>query len=152
MSKLKKLPEKNLRFILKKMEEGIGRFGTPNELINHSNNSVVKDIFDDIGMTVDKDDLGFIYALYRLNPNYKTEKIQLPQLHTYEVVTRRYATISVRELWKSTVESYFDDENDVQDFDAWFGESDWWNGEMIDREEYDEETTDTEYDEINKLS
>jgi hypothetical protein len=52
------------------------------------------------------------------------------------------------------VESYFDDENDVQQFGEWFGGSgsDWWEGDMIDRDEYDEENTDVEIDEINKLS
>ena len=96
--------------------------------------------------------LSFIFSLYRLNPNSDTEPLKIPQLHTYEVYTKRYATISVKELWKNTVESYFEDEDDVQDFDSWFGGADWWEGEMVDREEYDEETTDTDYDEINKLS
>jgi hypothetical protein len=50
------------------------------------------------------------------------------------------------------VESYFDDENDVQTFEEWFGGNDWWDGEMIDRDEYEEETTETEVDEINKIS
>jgi hypothetical protein len=70
------------------------------------------------------------------------------------VITKRHATISVVELWKNEVESYFEDENDVQNFGEWFGgsSSDWWDGEMIDRDEYDEETSETEVDEINKLS
>jgi hypothetical protein len=35
---------------------------------------------------------------------------------------------------------------------GWFDNSDWWDGDMIDRDEYDEETTDTDIDEINKIS
>ena len=53
---------------------------------------------------------------------------------------------------KNTIENYLEDEPDVQDFEEWFGEADWWSGEMIDRDEYDEETRDTDIDEINKIS
>jgi hypothetical protein len=152
MSKFKSLSEKNMKFLLRRMYEDINNFGSTRDLISGVNQKILKDILDDIGMTVDNEDLSFIFSLYRLNPNYDTEPIKIPQLHTYEVYTKRHATISVRELWKSNVESYFEDENDVQDFDSWFGGTDWWEGEMVDREEYDEETTDTDYDEINKLS
>jgi len=152
MSKLKKLPEKNLKFILKRMKDDIDRFGRPNNFISGSNRSIIKDIFDDIGLTLDTDDLSFIFALYKLNPNPEVGNLQIPQLHRYDVITKRYATISVREYWKNSIESYFEDENDVQDFDSWFGGADWWEGELIDREEYDEETTEADYDEINKIS
>ena len=103
-------------------------------------------------MTANNEDFSFIFALYRMNPNYETEPIKIPELHTYEITTKRYATINVREYWKNTIKNYLEDENDVQDFEEWFGESDWWSGEMIDRDEYDEETTDTDIDEINKIS
>jgi methyl-accepting chemotaxis protein len=73
---------------------------------------------------------------------------------TQKSLTESNATISVVELWKNEVESYFEDENDVQNFVEWFGGSgsDWWEGDMIDRDTYDEETTETEVDEINKIS
>ena len=58
----------------------------------------------------------------------------------------------MREYWKNTFKSYLEDEDDVQDFVGWFDNSDWWDGDMIDRDEYDEETTDTDIDEINKIS
>ena len=152
MSKLKKLPEKNFKFILKRMYDDIDRFGRNGDLISGANQKIVRDIFDDIGISIDQDDLSFIFSLYRMNPNYETESIKVPELHTYEIITRRYARISVKELWKNTVDSYLEDEDDVQEFDSWFGGSDWWEGEMLDRDEYDEETTDTDIDEINKIS
>jgi hypothetical protein len=152
MSKFKNLTEKNMKFLLRRMYEDINNFGSTRHLISGVNQKILKDILDDIGMTPTNEDLSFIFSLYRLNPNYDTEPIKIPQLHTYEIYTKRYANISVKELWKSNVESYFEDENDVQDFDSWFGVIDWWEGQMVDREEYDEETTETEYDEINKLS
>jgi len=152
MSKLEKLPEKNFKFILKRMYDDIDRFGRNGDLISGFNQKIVKDIFDDIGISIDKDDLGFILALYKLNPNFATEKIKIPELNTYEVITKRYANVSIREYWKNEVDSYFEDEDDVNDFISWFGGSDWWEGEMIDREDYDEETTDTDIDEINKLT
>jgi hypothetical protein len=152
MSKLEKLPEKNFKFILKRMYDDIDRFGRNGDLISGANKKIVKDIFDDIGISIDQYDLGFILALYKLNPNFATEKIKIPELHTYEVITKRYANVSIREYWKNEVDSYFEDEDDVNDFISWFGGSDWWEGEMIDREDYDEETTDTDIDEINKLT
>jgi len=152
MSKLKKLPKKNHKYILKRMKDDIDRFGRPRELISGSNNAVIKDIFDDIGITLDIDDLNFIFALYKLNPNPEVGNLQIPQLHRYKIVTKRLANVSIKEYWENTVESYFENEDDVQDFEGWFGGSDWWEGEMIDREEYDEETTDADIDEINKIS
>ena len=148
MSKLEKLPQKNIKFILKRMDESINR----GDLFSHANQRQLRQIFEDIGMSVDKNDLQFLFALYRENPNFLTEEIKLPKLHQYEIVTKRYARIDVREYWKNTHESYLDDEDDVIEFIDWFGGSDWWEGEMIDRDEYDEETTETETDEINKLS
>jgi hypothetical protein len=152
MSKFKNLTEKNMRFILKKMNNDIGNYGQPRELVSGVNEKIVKNILDDIGMSVETEDFSFIYSLYRMNPNYETEPIKIPELHTYEIITRRYATISVREYWKNTFKSYLEDEDDVQDFVGWFDNSDWWDGDMIDRDEYDEETTDTDIDEINKIS
>ena len=152
MSKLEKLPQKNLKFILKRMNEGIELLGDRRQLISSSTQKIVKDIFNDIGMNINDKDMEFVFALYRDNPNYLTEEIKIPELHEYEVITKRYATINVRELWKNTYESYFNDEDDVDDFQSWFGGADWWDGEMIDRDEYDEETDETEIDEINKLS
>jgi hypothetical protein len=148
MSKLEKLPQKNLKFILKRMDEGLDK----TSLISYHNQKVIKEIFDDIGMVVRGQDIDFIFALYRENPNFLTQELKLPTLHEYEIITKRYATISIREYWKNTHETYLDDEDDVDDFISWFGGGDWWNGEMIDREEFDEETAETEIDEINKLS
>lgn len=148
MSKLEKLPQKNLKFILKRMDEGLDK----TSLISYHNQKVIKEIFDDIGMVVRGQDIDFIFALYRENPNFLTEELKLPTLHEYEIITKRYATISIREYWKNTHETYLDDEDDVDNFISWFGGGDWWNGEMIDREEFDEETAETEIDEINKLS
>ena len=127
-------------------------YGKSKELVSNTNYKVIKNILDDIGMSVETEDFSFIFSLYRMNPNYETEPIKIPELHTYEITTKRYATINVREYWKNTIENYLEDENDVGDFEEWFGETDWWSGEMIDRDEYDEETTDTDIDEINKIS
>ena len=134
------------------MNNNIGDYGQPKELVSGANQKIVKDILDDIGMVAETKDLSFIFSLYRMNPNYETEPIKIPELHTYEIVTKRSATISVNELWKSTVENYLEYEGDVQEFIDWFDNTEWWEGEMIDRDEYDEETRDTDIDEINKIS
>ena len=134
------------------MNNNIGDYGRQKELVSGANQKIVKDILDDIGMVAETKDLSFIFSLYRMNPNYETEPIKIPELHTYEIVTKRSATISVNELWKSTVENYLEYEGDVQEFIDWFDNTEWWEGEMIDRDEYDEETTDTDIDEINKIS
>ena len=152
MSKFKNLTEKNMRFLLKRMNNNIGDYGQPKELVSGANQKIVKDILDDIGMVAETKDLSFIFSLYRMNPNYETEPIKIPELHTYEIITKRYATINVSELWKNTVENYLEYEGDVQEFIDWFDNTEWWEGDMIDRDEYDEETRDTDIDEINKIS
>lgn len=152
MSKFKNLTEKNMRFLLKRMNNNIDNYGQPTELVSGVNQKIVKDILDDIGMVAETEDLSFIFSLYRMNPNYETEPIKIPELHTYKITTKRYATISVIEFWKSTIENYLEYEGDVQEFMDWFDNPDWWEGEMIERDEYDEETTDTDIDEINKIS
>ena len=134
------------------MNNNIGDYGQPKELVSGANQKIVKDILDDIGMVAETKDLSFIFSLYRMNPNYETEPIKIPELHTYEIITKRCATINVSELWKNTVENYLEYEGDVQEFIDWFDNTEWWEGEMIDRDEYDEETTDTDIDEINKIS
>ena len=134
------------------MNNNIGDYGQPKELVSGANQKIVKDILDDIGMVAETKDLSFIFSLYRMNPNYETEPIKIPELHTYEIITKRYATINVSELWKNTVENYLEYEGDVQEFIDWFDNTEWWEGEMIDRDEYDEETRDTDIDEINKIS
>ena len=134
------------------MNNNIDDYGRPKELVSGANQKIVKNILDDIGMVAETKDLSFIFSLYRMNPNYETEPIKIPELHTYEIVTKRSATISVNELWKSTVENYLEYEGDVQEFIDWFDNTEWWEGEMIDRDEYDEETRDTDIDEINKIS
>ena len=103
MSKLKKLPEKNLRFILKRMKDDIDRFGRPNDFISGSNRSIINDIFDDIGLTLDTDDLSFIFALYKLNPNPEVGNLQIQKLLGYMESTKNMATIKKfedLEIWK----------------------------------------------------
>ena len=152
MSKFKNYSEKNLKFLLRRIRQDVDPFEKGKDLITNTGKKGVMSILGDIGLTADNDDLSFIFSLYKMNPNFETEPIRIPELHTYEVITKRYATIKVQELWKNEVDSYFDDENDFQDFDSWFGGSDWWDGQRIDRDEYDEETEETEYDSINKIS
>jgi hypothetical protein len=154
MSKFKNYSEKNLKFLLRRIRQDVDPFEKGKDLISNTGKKGVMSILEDIGLTADNGDLSFIFALYKMNPNFETERIRIPKLHTYEMITKRHATISVVELWKNEVESYFEDENDVQNFVEWFGGSgsDWWEGDMIDRDTYDEETTETEVDEINKIS
>jgi hypothetical protein len=152
MSKFKNYSEKNLKFLLRRIRQDVDPFENGNDLITNTGKKGVMNILGDIGLTADNNDLSFIFSLYKMNPNFETERIRIPKLHTYEVVTKRYAIIKVQELWKNEVDSYFDNENDFQDFDSWFGGSDWWDGQRIDRDEYDEETEETEYDSINKIS
>jgi hypothetical protein len=152
MSKFKNYSEKNLKFLLRRIRQDVDPFGKGKDLISNTGKKWVMNILEDIGLSADNNDLSFIFSLYKMNPNFETEPIRIPKLHTYEVITKRYAIIKVQELWRNNVDSYFDDENDFQDFDSWFGGSDWWEGQRIDRDEYDEETEETEYDSINKIS
>ncbi len=77
MSKLEKLPQKNLKFILKKICEGVYE----KDLFSHANQRLIRRIFDDIGININNKDIEFVFALYRDNPNFLTEEIKL--LFTY---------------------------------------------------------------------
>ena len=75
MSKLKNISEKNMRFILKRMNND--NYGKSKELVSNTNYKVIKNILDDIGMTANNEDFSFIFALYRMNPNKPLEHEEL---------------------------------------------------------------------------
>jgi hypothetical protein len=49
-------------------------------------------------------------------------------------------------------ESFLENAEDVNIFLAENDDYDWWDGEMIDSESYDEETLGTEIDDVKKIS
>jgi hypothetical protein len=152
-SRLENFPEKNLKFILKKMNEKIVYEPRFTNLISNESKKVITEIFDKIGLDKpDNADLTFLYQLYKDNPNYQSEPLEIPKLNTFGIVTKRHAILYVRELWESEVGTYLEDEKDVQSFEEWFGIADWWDGKMIERDYTDEETTDTDIESINKIS
>lgn len=150
MSRLKTFPEKNLKFILRRMINEIGPYDS--EIISYTSRKILKEIFDDIALSVDEDDIQFIFALYELNPNFETDRIKIPELHSYEVITKRVATVTIEEYYSNKVDSYFDNPEDLESYIGWFGgAADWWEGNLIDREERDEETVETETERIKKI-
>jgi hypothetical protein len=83
------------------------------------------------------EDYTFYFQLLRINPNYETESINVPNLHKYNVDTDVRVYESAEETWRREVYSYFNSkdmitqqvENNTDDM--------YWEGEMIHREVYD---------------
>lgn len=141
--------QKNLRLILKMINEEINR---KEDFFVSKYKQILQDKMSLINLElIDNDVYSFLIQLYIDNPNYQTEEITVPILNEYIVTTKRIATIDVREFYENEVSSYLKNEDDLQEMEEYYSLTDWWEGEMVDRDEYNEETMDTEIYEITRV-
>jgi hypothetical protein len=146
-SQFEKFPEKNLKLILRVISEVIYE----RDLFSYSNRKNIKSKLDDLGFQISSKDYEFLFELFRLNPNFETEKIQLPSLHNYEVTFQRSVVKYSVEHWEKDVESYLSKDNDIKEFIDEFDDVEWWDGELVDEDPGDEETTDLGIYDINRI-
>jgi hypothetical protein len=146
-SQFEKFSEKNLKLILRVISEVIYE----RDLINYSNRKNIKSKLDDLGFQISSKDYEFLFELFRLNPNFETEKIQLPLLHNYEVTFQRSVVKYSVEYWERDVESYLTNDNDLKGFIDEFDDVEWWEGKLVDEDPGDEETTDLGIYDINRI-
>jgi hypothetical protein len=146
-SQFEKFSEKNLKLILRVISEVIYE----RDLINYSNRKNIKSKLDDLGFQISSKDYEFLFELFRLNPNFETEKIQLPLLHNYEVTFQRSVVKYSVEYWERDVESYLTNDNDLKGFIDEFDDVEWWEGKLVDEDPGDEETTDLSIYDINRI-
>lgn len=141
--------QKNLRLILKMINEEINR---KEDFFISKYKQILQDKMSLINLElIDNDVYSFLIQLYIDNPNYQTEEITVPILNEYIVTTKRTATIDVREFYENEVSSYLKNEDDLQEMEEYYSLTDWWEGEMVDRDEFNEETMDTEIYEITRV-
>lgn len=146
-SQFEKFPEKNLKLILRVISEVIYE----RDLINYSNRKNIKSKLDDLGFQISSKDYEFLFELFRINPNFETEKIKLPSLHNYEITFERQVMKYATEYWEKDVESYLTGDNDLKEFIDEFDDVDWWDGKMVDEDLGNEETTDLGIYGINRI-
>jgi hypothetical protein len=147
-SQFEKFPEKNLKLILRVISEVI--YARP--LINFSNIRSIKTKMDDLGFQLSSEDYEFLFELIRLNPNFESEKIQLPSLHNYEVTFERSVVKYSAEYWERDVESYLSGNDDLKEFMDQYDDVEWWEGKLVDESIGEEETTDLNIYNINKTN
>lgn len=147
-SQFEQFPEKNLKLILRLISEVIYE----RDLINYSNRKNIKSKLDDLGFQITSKDYEFLFELFRLNPNFESEKIQIPSLHNYEVTFERQVIKYSTEYWEKDVQSYLTGDNDLKEFIDEFDDVDWWDGKMVDEDLGNEETTELNIYNINKTN
>lgn len=141
--------QKNLRLILKMINEEINR---KEDFFISKYKQLLQDKMALINLElIDNEVYSFLIQLYIDNPNYQTEEITVPILNEYIVTTKRTATIDFSEFYENEVSSYLKNEDDLQEMEEYYSVTDWWEGEMVDRDEYNEETMDTEIYEITRV-
>ena len=146
-SQFEKFPEKNLRLILRVISEVV----YDRDLVTYSNIRDIKSKLEDLGFRVSKIDYEFLFELMRMNPNFETEKIEMPSLHNYEITFARQVVKYSTEYWETDVESYLSDDKDLKSFVDEVDSVKWWDGKMVDEDFGDEETTDLTIYDINKI-
>lgn len=146
-SQFEKFPEKNLRLILRVISEVV----YDRDLVTYSNVRDMKSKLEDLGFQPSNMDYEFLFELMRLNPNFETEKIEMPSLHDYEITFARQVVRYSTEYWAKDVESYLSDKDDMKSFVDEMGRVEWWSGDMVDEDHGDEETTDLSIWDINKI-
>lgn len=149
-SKFEKMSKKNLKKILSLMDDSIERSGNPRQVIDYRNDRAIVEALSIIGLEINKIDMNFLTQLRIENPNFETEEIKIPTLKLIEVRTERQAIVRVNEVWEHEVNSYID-EDDLGRFLEDMSDNEWWEGEKVDEDIYDEETTSSEIVEINRI-
>ena len=149
-SKFATMSQKNLKKILSLMDESIERKGNPRQVIDYRNDHAIVEALSIIGLEINQIDMNFLTQLRIENPNFETEEINVPTLKLIEVKTERQAIIRVNEIWEQEVNSYID-EDDLGRFLEEMSDNEWWKGEKVDEDIYDEETTSSEVVELNRI-
>lgn len=149
-SKFEKMSKKNLKKILSLMDDSIERSGNPRQVIDYLNDRAIVEALSIIGLEINKIDMNFLTQLRIENPNFETEEIKIPTLKLIEVRTERQAIVRVNEVWEHEVNSYID-EDDLGRFLEDMSGNEWWEGEKVDEDIYDEETNSAEIVEINRI-
>ena len=97
------------------------------------------------------EDYTFYVQLVKINPNYETESIKVPELNKYAVDTDVTTYESAVETWQREVFSYFDTKDMIEQQVENDNDSMYWEGDMTHREVYDSSHEDENISNIRRL-
>ena len=83
------------------------------------------------------EDYTFYVQLVKINPNYETESIKVPELNKYAVDTDVRVYETAIETWQRKVFSYFDTKDMIEQQVENDNDTMYWEGNMLHREVYD---------------
>jgi len=131
----KKYDERTLRLIIQTLIESGVEY---DDEFDDSMCDEIEDALKYIGIEPKNwEDYTFYFQLLRINPNYKNESVNVPELGKYEVDTDVILYESARETWRKNVFSYFDSRDLIEQQVINNYDSSYWEGDMIDREVFD---------------
>ena len=154
-SKLENLPDKVLHRLINPLLEGYNSsIGYIRDLLddNDSERETLYDKFKPTGLVDDIfEDADFIAALCKENwdalksTEQLTQPLKRPKFGSYKVEIRVLLNKSVTEWWNVNTESYSRDNCEIiSRIKVSNGELDYWEGEMVDEDTHDSDTTDIE--------
>jgi hypothetical protein len=97
------------------------------------------------------EDYTFYVQLVKINPNYETESIKVPELNKYAVDTNVRVYETAVETWQREVFSYFDNGDMVQQQVENDNDTMYWEGDMLHREVYDSSYEDQNISSIKRV-
>ena len=97
------------------------------------------------------EDYTFYVQLVKINPNYETESIKVPELNKYAVDTDVRVYETAVETWQREVFSYFDNGDMVQQQVENDNDTMYWEGDMLHREVYDSSYEDQNISSIKRV-
>jgi hypothetical protein len=97
------------------------------------------------------EDYTFYIQLVKINPNYETESIIVPELNKYAVDTDVRTYESAVETWQREVFSYFDTKDMIEQQVENDNDTSYWEGNMLHREVYDSSHEDQNITSIKRV-
>jgi hypothetical protein len=97
------------------------------------------------------EDYTFYIQLVRINSEYKTESIIVPELNKYAVDTDVRTYESAFETWQREVFSYFDTKDMIEQQVENDHDTAYWEGNMLHREVYDSSSEDERISNVRRI-
>ena len=97
------------------------------------------------------EDYTFYIQLVKINPNYETENIKVPELNKYAVDTDVRTYESAVETWRLEVFSYFESNDLITQQVENDNDTMYWESDMLHRDVYDSSHEDENISNIKKL-
>jgi hypothetical protein len=145
----KKYDERTLRLIIETLLEENINF---DDEFDDSMCDEIDDALKYIGINPKQwEDYTFYIQLVRINPNYETESIIVPELNKYAVDTDVRTYESAVETWQREVFSYFDSKDMVTQQVENDNDTMYWEGDMTHREVYDSSHEDENISNVRRI-